>query len=152
MFSQALRSTTHRLVLAAVVLGLGVFFGARLTGLAWAAPGLSETKTDSPISTQAPEAVPPHRYFTCPKVDIREWDDTVGAILLGCIPSDGNIVFFAQSTTDSKRAARVLSMALQAQATGKSLIIGYDPGNVNTIGCSPDNCRNIENIAVIAGN
>ncbi|MFN8492358.1 MAG: hypothetical protein U0350_32455 [Caldilineaceae bacterium] len=132
MFSQALRSTTYRLVLAVVVLGLGVFFGARLTGMVWAASEL-QAKNVSPSTTAD------HRQFTCQPFDIYEEGDAKG-IYIGCVPGDGAITLFFQSyTSDPKRAARILSMAMNAKAMGKTLTMSYDLADLS---CG-DICRPI---------
>ena len=119
MFSQALRSTTYRLVLAAMVLGLGVFFGVQLTGQAEAAP--TQTTTTGNV-LQSPEQTTGIKRLEC---HISEVNEGIGGTDIGCSPGDGDIWIFDQPTSDPKRAARVLSIALTAVAPVSRMIWGF---------------------------
>lgn len=154
MFSQALRSTIYRLALAVMVLGMGVFFGVRLTGLAWAAPVPPNMNTVQTVALPAALRAENFniRNFTCPAYNIWEWtfdDNRTGSVIIYCIQADGEINFFAQGISDAKRAARILSIALTAQALGKPLVIDYDLDDVNLEGCSPVNCRKIYRLGIL---
>jgi len=137
MFSQAFRSTTHRLVLAVVVLGLGVFFGARLTGLAWAAPQavtLAHSAEAQPMA-QVPANIagvspnaplePIYAICTVTQAGVNYMLNTAGFQSTDCSPSTGAIQYFVVPA-DSKMANQVLSIALTARATGHQISMYYD--------------------------
>jgi|GEM_PF-5299213 hypothetical protein len=65
---------------------------------------------------------------------------------VGCNPGDGiggALKFFAVDTADTKLAARMLSVALTAQATTKHVFIEYDPDAVTGLPCLANVCRKI---------
>ncbi len=65
-------------------------------------------------------------------------------------PANGNIIYFAVSTTNSEHAARNLSTLLAAHMAGKKIIIGYDLDDTSgtSFGCSEDNCRRMLSVGV----
>jgi len=137
------------MILSLVVLCLGVLIGTQFTGLAEAAPLPNKTATveqgNVPLSSDDAMGI---QRFICRISEVDEWVDGVSSILIGCFPGDGDIAFFAEPTSDPKRAARILGIALTAQAVGKPVFIDYDPANTNVVGCSSGNCRNIFRIGM----
>jgi len=67
--------------------------------------------------------------------------------VLCTVPAPGGIYYFAAPTSDSKNAARVLSIILTAKALGKNLQIYYDQnGDGSAFGCQVNDCRPINAI------
>jgi hypothetical protein len=60
-----------------------------------------------------------------------------------CAAPVGNIRYFAVSTSDQAQAARVLSVINTALVAGRTLVINYDPMDLNgaAIGCLTSDCR-----------
>lgn len=144
MLSQNFRATTLRMALSAVVLCLGVFIGVQLTDLAWAEGESINMTAEPPNSIMPSQSSATLREHTCTAFDIFEWNDGQPAVMFGCAPGDGAIAFFTQPASDSKKAARILSLLLTAKAIGKPVIVFYDSAQTNVVGCSPENCRNIQ--------
>ena len=67
--------------------------------------------------------------------------------VLCTVAAPGGIYYFAAPASDSKYAARVLSIMLTAKALGKNLQIYYDTnGNGAAYGCQTNDCRPINAI------
>lgn len=148
MLSQAFRSFIVRIGLSAVILCLGVMIGIQFTNLAEAAPVRSSV-SQTEIFQSSPNA--PHlEYHECVVARVHEWDGDRGpSVMIGCSNPAGAIEFFAQPLTDTKRAARILSIALTARVLNKPIGIDYDLDDTNVLGCSPGNCRNIYRMFLI---
>lgn len=63
-----------------------------------------------------------------------------------CNPTVNGITFFAVSTADPAKAARVLSVLTAAQALGRQVAILYDPSDTSgtAFGCQDPGCRLIQ--------
>ncbi len=81
----------------------------------------------------------------CTPVQVVDWGVRVH---VRCAAAVGGIIYFAVSTSDSQRAARVLSLASTALVAGRTLIINYDPADLSgaSFGCQTNDCRVIRAI------
>ncbi|MCP4690285.1 MAG: hypothetical protein GY859_19690 [Desulfobacterales bacterium] len=82
---------------------------------------------------------------TCTPSNLAIYDTRVH---VKCVESVGGIQWFATSTADSAKAARVLSVINTAMVTGRALFIYYDPEDVSgaSFGCQASDCRIITGI------
>lgn len=98
------------------------------------------------LSVQAPGAI--KRYEPCVVVEVGTGKGTPhNYVLVTCKVADGNIKHFTTDTSDSRFAARVLSIALTAQATAsKTVYIDYDPADTAGLQCDASICRKISSI------
>ena len=82
---------------------------------------------------------------TCTPSNLAVFDNRIH---VKCAESVGGIQFFALSTADSAKAARVLSVINSAIVTGRPLFIFYDPADTSgaSIGCQSNDCRIIDAI------
>lgn len=66
--------------------------------------------------------------------------------------ADGGIRYFALSTSDSRHAARVLSLLLTAKASGQRVGVDYSPGDLSgvSLGCLSSDCRLIRWVYIVA--
>ena len=82
---------------------------------------------------------------TCTPSNLAVFDNRVH---VKCAESVGGIQYFAISTADSAKAARVLSVINSAIVTGRPLFIYYDPADTSgdSIGCQSNDCRIIDAI------
>ncbi len=82
---------------------------------------------------------------TCTPSNLAVYDTRVH---VKCEESVGGIQWFATSTADSAKAARVLSVINTAMVTGRALFINYDPDDVSgaSFGCQTGDCRIITGI------
>jgi hypothetical protein len=138
------------MALSVVVLCLGVFSGTQFTNRVKATTVASQTE----ISQLAPNALA-FEYQECNVGIVYEWIHYVDqpaseepSVMIECLNASG-IRYFAQPLTDSKRAARILSIALTARALNKPLGIDYDLNDTNVVGCSSGNCRNIVRVLIL---
>jgi hypothetical protein len=69
--------------------------------------------------------------------------DFSNRIHIRCSTFNGPIGYFALSTADPNRAARVLGLAAGAVLTGQTLDINYDPSDLSgsALGCGTADCR-----------
>ena len=66
------------------------------------------------------------------------------------VAATGGIYYFAAPTSDSKNAARVLSLMLTAKATGKTIRFYYTPSASGaSYGCQDNDCRPFWGIEVL---
>ncbi len=126
----------------------GIVLGPFLAGLA----GGLWTAVSQPAPAQAAEAVPaavlepdsPTTYICAPRY-IGTFSNRIHVLCVD--PAPGGIFYFATPTSDSKNAARVLSILLTARALGNKLQIYYDTtGDGSSFSCSTSNCRPINAI------
>jgi len=136
------------LLYASAVL-LGILFGPFVAGLA----GGSRTTAAQPAAAQAPEIAPmaalgpdsPDVTYICTPSYIGTFSNRVH--VLCTLAASGGIFYFATPTSDSKMAARVLSIMMTAKALGKNLQIYYNiSGDGSAYGCATNNCRPIDAI------
>jgi hypothetical protein len=73
-------------------------------------------------------------FTTAPRMHVR------------CASAVGGIVYFAQSTSNSALASRVLAVLTTAQVAGRTLVIRYNPADTSgaAIGCLVSDCRLIQ--------
>ncbi len=82
---------------------------------------------------------------TCTPSNLAVYDTRVH---VKCVETVGGIQYFAASTADSAKAARVLSVINTAMATGRALFINYGPDDESgaSFGCQAHDCRAITGI------
>jgi hypothetical protein len=128
---------------------LGIALGPFVAGLA----GGLRTAAAQPVAAQAPEAAPlaaldpdsPDTTYICTPSYIGTFSNRVHVLCTVAAP--GGIFYFAAPTSDSKAAARILSIMLTAKALGKNLQIYYSTsGNGSAYGCQTNDCRPIDAI------
>jgi hypothetical protein len=135
---------TAILCVAAILFGIvcGPFV-ANLAGGLWAA-------ASQPSAAQAAEAAPavvvapgsPEATYICTPSYVGSFPNRVHVLCTVAAP--GGIFYFATPTSDSKNAARLLTIMLTAKALGKNLQIYYDPGgNGTSFSCQVSDCRPI---------
>lgn len=141
MFSNVLsRRSMARLGLMGLLLMLGMVSGLRFAVPIEIMRAQSTTSAIHPLDLERTTAA---KRFDCTISEVIEWVDNGSSVLIGCQPGDGTTSFFAQSTADPRRAARVLALTLTAVSLGKQVWIQYDPDDTNVTGCKVSNCRMI---------
>lgn len=127
MNRRTLAAVATVVIAAAAISGIGV--GLVRSGSASAAPAAARVSKD--ISCVPVQVVV---FTTAPRMHVR------------CAAAVGGIVYFAQSTSNSALAARVLSLLTTAQVAGRTLVIRYDPADTSgaSIGCLVGDCRLIQ--------
>jgi len=131
----------------AIVLGLVLGpFVSQLAGRFWSAagqPGAAQAAEVAPVVALAPDS--PEATYICTPSYIGAFSNRVH--VLCTLPAPTGIFYFAAPTSDSKNAARVLSIMLTAKSLGKNLQIYYDPsGDGTAYGCQTNDCRPISAI------
>jgi hypothetical protein len=86
-------------------------------------------------------------WHTCTIENVVVWIERVH---VKCTVAADDIQWFAAPTSNSKRAARVLSLLLTAQATGNQVSVRYDTLDTSgtAYGCLESNCRPILAVAI----
>jgi hypothetical protein len=108
-------------------------------------PGVAQAKT-APVAALAPDS--PDAVYVCTPNYVGVFSTRVHVLCTVAAP--GGIIYFAAPTSDSKNAARILSVILTAKALGKNLQIYYDTaGDGSTFGCQTSNCRPINAIEIM---
>lgn len=132
------------LIFLGAAIGSGIILGPIATNLAsslWKntnQPMVAQAAGNLSDAFQASEK--PEDTFICTPVGVAVFDQRVHVRCLTAAP--GGIVYFAVSTSDSKKAARFLSVMLSAKAQGKNLAVYYDPNVLGTaFGCGSFDCR-----------
>ncbi len=81
----------------------------------------------------------------CTPVGVMTFENESGfpRLHVQCAAAVGGIRYFAASTANAARAARILSTISAAQIAGRTLIIRYDPDDTSgtAIGCNESDCR-----------
>src|SRR3972149_2505988 len=133
------------LIYAGAIL-LGVVLGQVASGLAGELrilarqPAQARAAAAAPVAALAPGS--PEATYICTPSYIGTFSTRVHVLCTVAAP--GGIFYFAAPTSDSKNAARVLSVMLTAKALGKNLQIYYDPsGSGAAYGCQTNDCRPI---------
>jgi hypothetical protein len=140
-FKQLLQSSTVRLLLIALVLCAMTLSGAQPTDQAKAAAAPSATSPQIEHSTVAASEVAPNAtsdqvFVTCTVAQVSVGyvytPNTVGFYSTDCSPSTGPIQYFVVPA-DSKKANQVLAVLLTAKATGRPIVMIYDPNDTTDI-------------------
>jgi hypothetical protein len=130
-------------ILFGIVLGP---FVAGLAGELWTVarqPAVAQAAEAVPVAVLAPDS--PDATYICTPSYIGTFSNRVHVLCTVAAP--GGIFYFAAPTSDSKNAARVLSVMLTAKALGKNLQIYYNPsGSGASYGCQTSDCRPIDAI------
>lgn len=148
MFTNTLfRSSLVRFGLLGMLVCLSMIVGVWLTGQAKAAPPQS-TAIMNVASAPAETGVNTVRR-ECQVTHVFEFVHVDQSVLITCAtPVEEKISSFSQPLSDPLRASHMMAMALTAIATGKMLLIDYEPANTDVVGCSPENCRNIFELGI----
>ncbi len=138
---------TALLYASAVLLGmlLGPFIAGLVGGLRTAAaqPSAAQASVAALQASLGPDS--PDVTYICTPSYIGTFSNRVHVLCTVAAP--GGIFYFAAPTSDSKMAARVLSIMLTAKALGKNLQIYYSTsGNGSAYGCQTNDCRPIDAI------
>lgn len=137
----SIRSFVKRLIPYAVLLILGILIGAQLLGAAAASPpadeGVSLQRSEQQVGSEHPDTV---KWYNCTPANVATYTSRVH---VKCDVPDGAIWYFAWPSSDSKGAARTLSLLLTAQATGSSVTVLYDTEDTSgtAYGCAEADCR-----------
>jgi len=140
--SLLLRWRTVLPYLVAILLGLAL--GPALSWLGgWLRPPAAQAAEPPVAAAVAPDS--PQAVYTCTPSYVGEF---IQRVHVQCTaPAEGTIYWFATPTSDSKRAARVLSVMLTARSLGKNLRIYYDSAASGaSYGCQASDCRPINYI------
>jgi hypothetical protein len=127
---------------------LGILLGPFVAGLAGGLraatlPAAAQAPETAPVTALAPDN--PEATYICTPNYIGTFPTRVH--VLCTVAASGGIFYFAAPTSDSKMAARVLSIMLTAKALGKNLQIYYSTsGDGSAYGCQTSNCRPIDAI------
>jgi hypothetical protein len=113
------------------------------TVAAASAAGVSLVRSET--ARAAPKASRISKDISCVPVQVVVFT-TAPRMHVRCASAVGGIVYFAQSTSNSSLAARVLSLLTTAQVAGRTLVIRYDPADTSgaAIGCLISDCRLIQ--------
>ncbi len=126
------------LLVAALLLGivLGPWLVGSLSGVA-----LSE---EVAVPAQEVEPAAPVSHV-CNISEVGVFDNRIHIKCYTGGPPSGDIVYFAAPTSDTQRAARLLSLMLTADAAGKRVYVAYDTAASGVaFGCQVANCRPIQ--------
>jgi hypothetical protein len=86
-------------------------------------------------------------FYSCKPVDVSVYPERIH---VRCDkPTSGGIVFFAVPTAaDPAHVARILSVLLIARATGKTVVVEYDPADTSgkDFGCGATDCRRLGSV------
>ena len=131
----------------AILLGIAFgLFASRLAGELWYAsrgPAVAQAAEPEPAAVTVPGS--PDATYICTPSYIGAFSNRVH--VLCTIAAPNGIYYFAAPTSDSKNAARILSIMLTAKSLGKNLQIYYDTnGNGASYGCQTSDCRPINAI------
>ena len=126
--------------LVAILLGLAL--GPALSWLGgWLRPPAVQAAEVAPAAALAPDS--PQAIHTCTPDYVAAF---AARVHVRCaVPAETTIYYFAAPTSDSKNAARVLSIFLTARSLGKDVRIYYTSGsNGSAFGCSFSDCRPLD--------
>lgn len=134
-----------RIALMAALVVIGILAGPWLVG-ALSGVAYSESVA-APVEQVEPAAPATH---TCDIREVAVFDNRVHVLCYSGGAPGGAILFFAAPTSDVQRSARLLTMMLAAQTSGRQLRVGYDTTASGAgFGCLTSNCRPIDYLIVI---
>jgi hypothetical protein len=121
---------------------LGLALGPALSWLGgWLRPPAVQAAEVVPAAALAPGS--PTVPYTCTPDYVAAFPDRVHVRCT--LPAETTIYYFAAPTSDSKNAARVLSIILTARSLGKNVRIYYtSSANGSAFGCGFGDCRPID--------
>lgn len=137
-------SVIKRYLTYAAMLAIGIVIGLQLMNVAAAStPTSADGAPAQAAGSQATSLEPSDTtdWYVCTPWKVATYSSRVH---VECLVADDGIKYFAAPTSDYKNAARVLSLALTAQATGSDVEILYDPLDDTSgvpYGCQAGNCR-----------
>jgi hypothetical protein len=142
---------TALVVAGAIVLGM--VLGPVLSGvvgrlLPAAAPQPVQAQAGEPQTALLLSPDSPDDVYDCIPFNVGVFSNRVHVRCTVAAP--GGVYYFAAPTSDSKYAARVLSLMLTAKATGKTVRFYYNPSDSGaSYGCSYSDCRPFWGIEVL---
>ena len=140
----SIQSLIKRYFVYVVAVGLGILIGVQLTGVVSAAvPSVNEDVLPKTTNLQSsPVHANTVKWYSCNPENVATYTSRVH---IKCTVADNGIQYFAAPTSNSKHAARVLSLLLTAQAAGKQVSVLYDTTDTSgaAYGCELSNCRPI---------
>jgi len=143
----SIQSLIKRYIVYVVAVCLVILIGVQLTGVVDAAvlPAKEDVLPKTTNLQSNPEYVNAV-WHMCNPVNVATYTTRVH---IKCdVPANG-IWYFAAPTSNSKHAARVLSLLLTAQAVGSQVSVLYDPEDTSgtAYGCDAADCRPIIAVA-----
>lgn len=138
--SRKLRWSTAFTYVAAI--GLGLALGPALSRLGgWLRPPAAQAAEVAPAAVLGPDS--PQAVHTCTPDYIANF--TARVHVRCTVPAETTIYYFAVPNSDSKNAARVLSILLTAESLGRNVRIYYNSSaSGSAYGCQTNDCRPIE--------
>ncbi|MCC6192713.1 MAG: hypothetical protein IT318_27130 [Anaerolineales bacterium] len=138
--SHTLRWRTAFTYVAAI--GLGLALGPALSWLGgWLRPPAVQAAEVAPAVALAPDS--PQAVHTCTPDYIANF--TARVHVRCTVPAETTIYYFATPNSNSKNAARVLSILLTAESLGRNVRIYYtSSANGSAYGCQFSDCRPID--------
>jgi hypothetical protein len=139
-------------LLCGAALLAGIVIGPFAAGFAhdlWsggAQPAVAQAAEAAPVAVTAPGS--PDAVYTCTPSYIGAFSNRIHVLCTAAAP--GGIFYFAAPTSDSRNAARVLSIMLTAKSLGKNLQIYYSAtGDGSAFSCQVSDCRPITAIEMM---
>jgi hypothetical protein len=134
------------------VIALGLLVGPLMRDVAertWDAlsqPGAAQAAEETPAAIIAPDS--PDAVYICTPLYVGAFGNRIHVRCSASAP--GGIYYFASPTSDSKNAARLLSIMLTAKSLGKNLQIYYSAGgDGSAYGCLTSDCRPITALEIM---
>ena len=123
---------------------VGIILGPFIAGLIPARqPTPAALAEAAPVAALEPDS--PQAVYVCTPAYIGAFKTRVHVRCTVAAP--GGIIYFAAPTSDSKNAARILSIMLTAKALGKNLQVYYTASASGaSFGCQTGDCRPIDAI------
>lgn len=131
-------------LVAALVIGIliGPSVVSSLSGVAQSAEALALPAQE--VEPAAPAA------STCSIREVAVFNTRIHVRCFYGSDPGGAIIYFAAPTSDTQRAARLLSTMLTAHASGKRLYVAYDTAASGAAyGCATANCRPIDYLIML---
>lgn len=140
----------------ALLYGSAILFGIILGPFAANLAGGLHFVSNQPVEVQAADPIPAavqapdstDAVYACTPSYVGEF---INRVHVRCsVAAPGGIYYFATPTSDSKHAARVLSVLLTAKAMGKNLQIYYSPtASGASYNCLYSDCRPITYVEIM---
>ena len=146
------KSSAKQIAWYVVLVVLGMLLSTSLTGNAseqLASPQDASTASQDVAAgaqhISSPASPTSETSIFCTPVDVMtfEYGSALDRVHVQCAAAVGGIRYFAASTANAARAARILSTISAAQIAGRTLGIRYDPDDTSgtSIGCQASDCR-----------